>query len=97
MTVDAFVERMRGLAGGTLARFDERVAGCEIRVFGAVAVASVACEAVENGTERTANVEMMLLVKDDGRWRIVAQAWDRATKDRPLPDDLVRDSGDGGA
>ena len=73
-TVDAFVERMKGLVGTTLRSFDETVLGTEVRVFGNVAVALAACEMVENGSEVKRGVEMMLLVKDEGAWRIVAQA-----------------------
>lgn len=90
LTVAAFVERMQGLASSEIRSFDETVLGTEIRVFGNVAVASVGCETVvdENEVERT--VEMMLLVKDAGRWRIAAQGWDKAG-DSDSPEDLLED------
>ncbi|MEZ5924705.1 MAG: nuclear transport factor 2 family protein [Hyphomicrobiaceae bacterium] len=88
-SVDAFTHRMQRLVGTALKSFHERVLGVEVRVFGSVAVASVACENTENGSEINRNVEMMLLIKDEERWQIVAQAWDKANVDRPVPADLI--------
>jgi hypothetical protein len=59
----------------------------QVHVFGSVAVAIAAAEMTENGAHVNRNVEM-LLVKSDGAWRIVCQAWDRAGG-KPIPDDLV--------
>jgi hypothetical protein len=46
---------------------------------------------VENGdgakVDRT--VETMLLVKTEGKWRIAAQAWDKASPSNPVPDRLM--------
>jgi hypothetical protein len=84
-TVEAFVERMHGLVG-ELQSFHERVLGTEIRIFGNVALAVVACEVTENETDISRSVEMLLLVKDEGQWRIVSQAWDRATAENPVPE-----------
>lgn len=83
--VSTFVERMHRLAEGDLARFDERFLGAEISVFGNVAVALAAVEIIENGAEVSHNVEALLLVRTDGAWRIVGQAWDSAGPDRPVP------------
>ncbi|HEX4891941.1 MAG TPA: hypothetical protein VFV47_01540, partial [Hyphomicrobiaceae bacterium] len=80
-SVDRFCARMNALSRSTLRSFKERVIGMTIQVFGNVAVAAVACENTENCSEVNRNVEMMLVVKDGGRWRIAAQAWDRETKD----------------
>ena len=88
-SVDAFLERMTTLAGSSLTAFEEEVEGTHVRVFGNVAVAVVVCAAIENHKEVTRNVEMMLLVRDEGRWRIVAQAWDGASGSRAIPPDLV--------
>ena len=88
--VERFAERMRGLVGTSLRSFDERVLGTRIQVFGNVAVAVVACENTENGTDVNRNVEMMLLVKEDGAWKIAAQAWDKATDAQPIPADLKK-------
>jgi hypothetical protein len=85
-TVGGFVERMQGLVGAPLQSFHERVLGTEIRIFGNVALAVAACEVTENGTDISRSVEMLLLVKDEGQWQIVSQAWDRATADNPVPE-----------
>jgi hypothetical protein len=89
MSVSFFVDRMKGLADSSLRIFEEAVLGSDIRVFGAIAVATVACEVSENETATSRNIEMMLLVKEDGAWRIVAQAWDGASSSRPVPADLL--------
>lgn len=89
VSVPAFVERMRGLSAGTLAVFDETVLGIHVRVFGNIAIAAAGAEMVENGEKVSRSVEMMLLVRDGGAWRIAAQAWDRAGEAGPLPDDLA--------
>jgi len=88
-SVDAFVARMQTLAAGDLRALEERVLGHHIRVFGNIAIAVVGCGMVENGVARSPSVEMLLLVKSDGVWRIAAQAWDKASDARPLPDDLA--------
>lgn len=88
-TADALVQRMQGLAATSLQSFRETVLGFSIRVFGNIAMAVVACEMEENETAVSRNVEMMLLVKSDGAWRIVSQAWDAATASRPVPADLL--------
>jgi ketosteroid isomerase-like protein len=75
-TVEAFMARMQGLGRTALASFHERVLGTEVQVFGNVAVAMAGCEITENGGHVTRGVEMLLLVKTDGAWRIAAQAWD---------------------
>ena len=88
-TVGAFVERMKGLAGTKLRSFREGVLGTEVRVFGNVAVALAACEMTENEADVSRGVEMLLLVKDDGVWRIVSQAWDTETPGKPIPAHLL--------
>jgi hypothetical protein len=49
-------------------------------VFGNVAVAIAHCDMLENGTDVNRGVEMLLLVKDEGMWRIVSQAWDSESR-----------------
>ncbi len=95
-SVEDFVERMKGLAGTKLRSFHETVLGTEIRVFGNVAVAVAACEMTENGTEVNRGVEMLLLVKDEGRWRIVSQAWDSESPSTPFRVSLLGGSWGGG-
>ena len=88
-TVATFLERMRGLAEGKLGSFNETVLGTEVRIFGNVAVAVVACEVIENETELSRNVEMLLLLKEGGVWRIAAQAWDGEGDETPIPAALL--------
>jgi hypothetical protein len=52
-------------------------------VFGNVAVA--VCEMIEIGAETHRGVEMLLLIKDEGAWRIVSQAWDAESPSQPSP------------
>jgi len=88
-SVGQFAERMKSIVGTTLRSFDEQVIGTRIHVFGNVAVAVAACENTENGAEINRNIEMMLLVKDGGQWKIAAQAWDKATDAHPIPTELL--------
>lgn len=88
-----FVARMQELSRTSLQAFEETLLGTEIRVFGNVAVVVAACEAVENTAETNRTVEMMLLVRQAGTWRIVAQAWDKATPSQPVPEALLAASG----
>lgn len=88
-TVGAFVDRMKALSTTSLRSFHQRRLGAEIHTFGNVAVALAACENLENGTEVTRGVEAMLLIKDRGSWRIVAQAWDSESETNPVPGHLV--------
>ena len=69
-SLDEFTKRMGELAQTMLTSFHERVIGTKVLVFGNVALAAVACENTENGGEVNRNVEMMLLVKSDGHWKI---------------------------
>lgn len=88
-TVDGFVDRMQRLAATSLPELDEALLGAEIRVFGNVAVATAACGMRENGGQATRTVEMLLLVKTDGAWKIAAQAWDRESTTNPIPPELL--------
>lgn len=89
-TVDQFVERMRRLRSeGKLVSFEETPLGCTVSVFGNVAIAFAACEMLENGSTLTRDVSAIVLVRDSGTWRIVAQAWDVETESRKIPADLA--------
>jgi hypothetical protein len=87
-TLDAFITRMNGVAQSTLRSFEERTLGMQILVFGNVAVILSASELLENGTEVNHDVSGFLLVKDEGRWRIAAHAWDHASEEMPVPEHL---------
>jgi Domain of unknown function (DUF4440) len=87
-TVEGFIDRMKGLAGTKLRSLEENVLGTEIHIFGNVAVALAGCEITENDAEVSRGVEAMLLIKDEGAWRIVSQAWDTENSAKPLPAQL---------
>src|SRR5579871_628597 len=88
-TPEEFIERMKGLADSTLRTFAERKLGHRIQVFGNIAVAVAGCAITANGSRESRSVEMMLLVKDDGAWRIVAQAWEAERREQALPRGLL--------
>ena len=88
-TVEAFVERMKGLAAAKLHSFKETVLGTEVHVFGNVAVALAACEITENDADVNRGVEALLLIKDGGKWQIVSQAWDTESDTKPIPARLI--------
>jgi hypothetical protein len=88
-SVGSFLDRMKSLAASTLPDFQERALGGEIRVFGNVAVALVAGETRENGTDVNRDVSGYLLIKEGGRWLIAAQAWDKESPDRPIPKTML--------
>jgi hypothetical protein len=50
-TVKAFIERMNGVAAGTLHTFEEHTLGMQIAAFGNIAVVLAASEMLENDTE----------------------------------------------
>lgn len=87
-SVDTFAARMMDLSGTTLQSFDEQVVGSKIVVVGNVAMAAVACRAIENGSDGGLTVEMTLLARDGGEWKIAAQAWDKVKDGQALPNDL---------
>jgi ketosteroid isomerase-like protein len=87
--VEAFVERMKSLAATRFRSFKENVLGTEVHVFGNVAVALAACEITENDADVNRSVEALLLIKDEGRWRIVSQAWDAESDTKPIPARLI--------
>ena len=56
--------------------------------FENIAVVPAPSQMLGNGTEVNHDVSGYLLVKDQGKWRIAAHAWDKATNDRPVPEHL---------
>jgi hypothetical protein len=87
-TLDAFIVRMNGLSQGTLRSFEEKTLGMQILIFGNIAVVLAASEMIENEKEVNHDVSGYLLVKDSGQWRIAAHAWDKATDQRQVPENL---------
>jgi hypothetical protein len=80
---------MKGLAGTKPRSFAEAALGIEVSIFGNIAVAVAGCEIIENDSDVSRGMEMMLLVKDAGAWRIAAQAWDAENETRHLPHELL--------
>jgi len=88
-SLEDFMKRMDGVAqGGSLNTFEEKTLGMQVLHFGNIAVVLAASEMLENGTEVNHDVSGYLLLKDQGKWRIAAHAWDKATNDRPVPEHL---------
>ncbi len=88
--VDEFVTRMQSLAKTSLRTFDEHVTGTKVVVFGNVAIAAAGVEIAENDNPPSRSAEMMLLLKEDETWKIVAQAWDtEARAGQLLPKPLL--------
>ena len=87
-TLDAFITRMNGVAEGPLRSFEEKTLGMQVLVFGNVAVVLAASEMLENGSEVNQDVSGYLVLKDEGKWRIAAHAWDKANEQRPVPEYL---------
>lgn len=77
-TVPAFLARMQALCGTSLRSLDERLGSLDVRIEGNVAVAVAECHMTENGAATGRTLEVLLLVRSEGRWRIAAQAWDLA-------------------
>jgi len=87
-SLDGFIERMETVAQKNLHSFEEHTKGMKILRFGNVAVVLAMSEMLENGTDINQDISGYLLVKSEGRWSIVAHAWDQAAADKPVPDEL---------
>jgi hypothetical protein len=80
--VEEFLRRMDALRNdGRLRSFAERPLGLQVIACRNVAVALAGCEMTENGSAVTRDVNAVLLVKDEGGWRIAAQAWNAVPPD----------------
>lgn len=91
-TLDAFIARMNAVAQGALRSFEETTLGMQVLVFGNVAVVLSASKMLENEEKQNYDVSGYLLLKDAGKWRIGAHAWDHASDDMPVPEELQRPS-----
>ena len=89
MSAHDFTERMGELARTTLTSFHERAIGTRITIFGTIAVAVAVNEFEENEGQANRTLEMLLLVKSEGRWKIAGQAWDKETSTTPIPDEFL--------
>lgn len=88
---------MKGLAQTNLRSFDEQLLGTEISIFGNVAVAIAGCAITEDESDVSRSAEALLLIKDDGTWRVAAQACDGETGTRKLPPGLANGRGRAGS
>lgn len=76
-TPDAFAKRMDTLRStGTIQTFHEESVGLNLFVAGNVAVAAAGCKMLENESDITQDISVFLLLKSEGEWRILSQAWD---------------------
>jgi hypothetical protein len=90
-TLDQFIDRMKQLRDeGKLEAFKVTPLGCDVRVFGNVAVAFAACELLENESTVNREINATVLVRENGVWRIVAQAWDVEVAAHKIPDNLIK-------
>jgi hypothetical protein len=87
-TVYGFIERMETVARMNLDTFEEHTHGMKILRFGNVAVVLAMSEMLENNSEVNHDISGYLLVKSEGRWSIAAHAWDQASEEKPVPEDL---------
>ena len=88
ITLDGFIERMETVARKGLQTFEEHTRGMKINRFGNVAVVLAKSEMLENGTDVNCDISGYLLVKSEGRWTIVAHAWDQAGNENLVPAEL---------
>lgn len=87
-SVDSFIQRMETVARKNLRTFEEHTRGMKVMRFGNVAVVLAMSEMLENGSEVNHDISGYLLVKSEGGWSIAAHAWDQASDEKPVPDDL---------
>ena len=87
-TLEEFIERMESVARKNLQTFEEHTKGMKIMRFGNVAVVLAMSEMLENGADINQDISGYLLVKSEGRWSIIAHAWDQVGNGKPVPDDL---------
>jgi hypothetical protein len=87
-SLNEFIDRMDRVAQGSLQDFEERTLGMTVQRFGNVAVVLAASEMIENKEGVNHDVSGYLLVKSEGRWRIAAHAWDKASEESPVPEQL---------
>lgn len=91
-TVDVrtFSDRMQAQRdSGALTSFEERVLHNTVHVMGNAASVANVYEGVANGGAPFRGVNMLLLSKEDGRWKVVAMTWAQETDDAPLPAALL--------
>jgi len=89
LSVPDFVARMKTASASTMPVFEESLLGAEIRLYGKVAVALAVCQQREQDASPERAVEALLLLKENGVWRIAAQGWDKEGDGAPIPEALL--------
>jgi len=87
-SLDNFIDRMESVARKNLLSFEEHTRGMKLLRFGNIAVVLAMSELLEDDKEIKHDISGYLLVKSEGRWSIMAHAWDQADEHNPVPDDL---------
>ena len=87
-SVDAFVDRMKGVAEAGLHTFEEHTRKVSVSCFGNVAVAMALSWMLENGEEENRDISAYLLVKTEGQWKIAAHAWHPLSEGEEPPETL---------
>ncbi len=87
-SVEEFVDRMNGVADKVLDSFEEWTLGMQVLRYGNIAVVLAASEMLENRKETNHDISGYLLIKDEGRWQILAHAWDKAALPAEVPEEL---------
>lgn len=87
-SVDGFIERMETVARKNLHTFEEHTRTMKILHFGNIAVVLAMSEMCENDSDVNHDISGYLMVKSEGKWSIAAHAWDQASAQRPVPDNL---------
>jgi len=80
---------MKAVSQGDLQSFEQTMLGAKVHVFGDVAIAFRVCRNLENGVKEVRSVEAYLLIKQEGAWRIVSQAWDTESESKTIPQYLL--------
>lgn len=89
-TLDQFLGRLKQLrADGKLHTFEVNPLGCDVQVFGNVAIAFAVCRLLENQTTTNHELNATLLVREAEGWRIAAQAWDVESDSHKIPPHLL--------
>ncbi|WP_347271264.1 hypothetical protein [Rhizorhabdus histidinilytica] len=87
--LDAFVAGMEGQrASGAIRSFDEVELGHRVEGYGNLASVRSSFVATIDGIDRR-GVTFAHLVREEGRWLILAAAWENEREGAPLPADLI--------
>lgn len=87
--LEAFIEGMEGQrTSGAVRQLSEVETGREVTGYANLASVRSSFIATINGVERR-GVTFAHLVRENGRWRIVATAWENEREDDPLPSELA--------